>query len=343
VNSQPQSFAFGGGTAQATVSSGNGCTWAAQSNASWITITSGNSGSGNGVTSFSVAPNTGLARTGTLTVASTTITVTQARDPATCRYTLDRSAASFAYTGGTGSIAVATDSDCSWSATASGSWISITSSTSGTGNGSLAFSVAANNGLARSGAITVGTSSVGVTQARDPSTCRYTLNPNGVSQNYVGGTTSLSVSTDSDCSWSASASPSWITIASGDSGSGSGAVTIRVAANNGGLARVGSVTVGSTTIGVAQSRDPSTCRFSLDSRGTSIGSGGGTGSIRVFTDSDCSWSAISTGPWLGITSGGSGGMGAGSISWSAGSNTGPPRSAEIIVMGLSYTVDQAGS
>ena len=44
--------------------------------------------SGNGSVAFNVAPNTGLARTGTLTVASTTVTVTQVRDPATCRYTL---------------------------------------------------------------------------------------------------------------------------------------------------------------------------------------------------------------------------------------------------------------
>jgi hypothetical protein len=63
----------------------------------------------------------------------------------------------------------------------------------------------------------------------------------------------------------------------------------------------------------------------------------------VFTDSDCAWTASSTRPWLVITSGGSGGMGSGSISWSAGSNTGPPRSAEVVVMGLTFTVDQAGS
>ncbi len=54
------------------------CAWTAASNASWITITSGSSGSGNGTVAYAVAVNTGTTgRTGTLTIAGKTFTVTQ--------------------------------------------------------------------------------------------------------------------------------------------------------------------------------------------------------------------------------------------------------------------------
>lgn len=60
------------------VSAASGCSWMAVSNANWITITSGGSGSGNGTVSYSVAANTtGSLRTGTVTIASQTFTLTQ--------------------------------------------------------------------------------------------------------------------------------------------------------------------------------------------------------------------------------------------------------------------------
>ncbi len=54
------------------------CSWTAISNAAWITVTSGSGGTGNGNVAYSVAANPGLARTGTITVASQTFTVSQA-------------------------------------------------------------------------------------------------------------------------------------------------------------------------------------------------------------------------------------------------------------------------
>ena len=54
------------------------CQWTATSGATWITITSGAAGTGNGTVSFTVANNTGAARTGTLTIAGRAFTVTQA-------------------------------------------------------------------------------------------------------------------------------------------------------------------------------------------------------------------------------------------------------------------------
>ena len=65
-----------------------GCAWTGVSNnTSWLTVTSGASGSGNGTVAFSAAanPNTS-ARTGTLTIAGQTFSVTQAA--ASCTYAI---------------------------------------------------------------------------------------------------------------------------------------------------------------------------------------------------------------------------------------------------------------
>jgi len=59
------------------VSTRSGCSWSASGNASWISITSGASGTGNGTVSYSVAANPGSARTGSLTVAGQAYSISQ--------------------------------------------------------------------------------------------------------------------------------------------------------------------------------------------------------------------------------------------------------------------------
>jgi hypothetical protein len=67
----------GGAGTPIAVSAGAGCGWTATSNDSWLTITSGASGSGNGTVRFNVAVNTGKKRTGRLTIGGQTFTVEQ--------------------------------------------------------------------------------------------------------------------------------------------------------------------------------------------------------------------------------------------------------------------------
>jgi hypothetical protein len=66
-----------GGTGSVTVTAGAGCAWTAASNAAWISITAGSSGTGNGTVSYSVAANGASARSGTLTIAGQTFTANQ--------------------------------------------------------------------------------------------------------------------------------------------------------------------------------------------------------------------------------------------------------------------------
>ena len=73
----PEGFAAAGGRGSVAVSAG--CPWAAVAKAPWLSVTSGWSGSGPGVVTYSVAPNLGSApRTGALEIGGTAFTVSQA-------------------------------------------------------------------------------------------------------------------------------------------------------------------------------------------------------------------------------------------------------------------------
>ncbi|MDD5007854.1 MAG: BACON domain-containing protein [Syntrophorhabdaceae bacterium] len=71
-------FPSQGGTGTITVTAGVSCPWTASSDESWITITSGASGTGNGTASYTVDQYTGTGiRTGTISVAGQTSSVIQ--------------------------------------------------------------------------------------------------------------------------------------------------------------------------------------------------------------------------------------------------------------------------
>jgi hypothetical protein len=66
------------GSGAIMVTTGSTCTWTATSNESWITVTSGASGTGNGTVTFGYSENAGKKdRKGTLTVAGRQATIEQ--------------------------------------------------------------------------------------------------------------------------------------------------------------------------------------------------------------------------------------------------------------------------
>ena len=67
-----------GGSGNINVTAGSTCAWTATSNASWVTITSGKSGTGNGTVRYSVSSNRATSsRSTTLTVTGKTFQITQ--------------------------------------------------------------------------------------------------------------------------------------------------------------------------------------------------------------------------------------------------------------------------
>ncbi|MGH9802369.1 MAG: BACON domain-containing protein, partial [Blastocatellia bacterium] len=143
ISPTSQSVPASGGAGSVNVTAGNGCGWTASSNANWLNITSGATGSGNGLASFSAQANTGMSqRQGTLTVAGQSFTVTQAGQ--SCNYSISPQSQSFSSGGGQGNVTVISGNDCNWSATSNAAWVLISSGSNGSGSGTVGYSVTAN-------------------------------------------------------------------------------------------------------------------------------------------------------------------------------------------------------
>ena len=222
-----------GGSSSVSVTTGTACSWTATPDASWITVTNGTSGSGNGLVSVSVAPNSGPARAGTIRIADQQFAVTQAAAP-TCTFALSGTAQTLPATAGAGtSVAVTTASGCAWTVSSSAPWITITSASSATGSGVVSFSVTANTGAQRTGTLTIAGQTYTVTQVA-PLTCTYSINPTSQAVGSGGGDgTAVAVTATAGCAWTAVSNAAWLTISSAAAGSGSGTVTFTAAPNTG--------------------------------------------------------------------------------------------------------------
>ena len=165
-NSADFSSTGGSGSVTVTATSTN-CVWTAISNSGFITITSGSGGTGSGTVNYTVAADTdtnSFGRTGTMTIAGRTFTVTQASPG--CSFTLDSTNASFNAAGGSGSVTVSVNgSNCAWTATSNSGFITITSGSSSGGNGTVNYAVAANtNSFPLTGTMTIAGQTFTVTQ-----------------------------------------------------------------------------------------------------------------------------------------------------------------------------------
>jgi hypothetical protein len=329
----------GGGPASVAVTTTSACEWTAVSNVGWITISAGSQGSGAGTVSFTIAPNTGGAREGTLTVAATTVSVSQAG--AACSYSLTPASLSASPAGGPGTVAVTAPAGCTWTAVSNDPWISIAGGASGNGSGTVSLSVAANTGAARTGTLTIAGQSFVVSQAAASVTCTFTIAPRSQAIASAGGTIGVEVSAPAGCGWTATSSAAWLTVTSGASGSGNGTVTLSAAVNASTASREGTATIAGQAFTVSQAG--ATCAYALSPTGASASAAGGPGSVDVTTAAGCAWTASSGVPWLGITSGAAG-TGSGRVAYSVSPNTDvASRSGALSIAGQAFTVTQAGA
>jgi hypothetical protein len=322
-----------GGSTVVDVQADPSCSWAAASNVAWIAVSGIGVGTGNGSVALVVSPNTGAARTGTVSIAGRTFTVTQA---VSCTGSLNPASATVAAGGGAGpSIAVTVVPGCAWSASTTDAWLTITQGASGTGNGTVAFSATANPGPPRTGSLDIAGQTFGVTQ---PS-CAGSLNPvSGTVAAGGGAGPSIAVTVVPGCMWTASTTDAWLTITQGASGTGNGTVAFS-ATSNLGPARTGSLAIAGQTFGVTQ---PS-CSLSLNVPSQSLPATAGAGSpINVSAVTGCSWTAMASVPWITIT-GGASGVGNGSVTFSVTANSGSGRTGTINIGNQVHTVTQAGS
>jgi BACON domain-containing protein/all-beta uncharacterized protein len=332
ISPASQNVASGGSTVSVAVTAPGGCSWTSVSNAPWITISSGSSGSGNGTVQLSVAANGDAERRGTVTIAGQTYTVIQGSG---CAFSLSPTSQTVPAAGGAASFAVNTSLSCAWTAVASAGWISITSGASGNGPGTVQFSAAQNSGAARSGTITAAGQTFTVSQE---SGCSAVVAPDTIAAPAAGASQPVNISTSADCAWTAVSNAPWISVAMPASGSGNGTVRIDVQANTD-AARSGTATIAGKVVTVNQD---SGCTISLTPTSTPMPVGGGTGQVAVTAGVGCTWTAVSGAPWI-IVTGGANGSGPGTVTFSVDANvTGATRSGPITIGTQTFTVNQAG-
>jgi hypothetical protein len=148
--------------------------------------------------------------------------------------------------------------------------------------------------------------------------CAWHLAPQSAIPNATAGIVYFSVTAPGNCAWTATASDTWISTARTPGGAGSGSVDALISANNGSVVRTGTITVGDQTFTITQ--PPVSCQYSVDSSTFVVPSAGGQVTVNVTAGSECPWAVIPDG--LAIVSGGGGGTGNGSVTFSIPANRG---------------------
>jgi uncharacterized repeat protein (TIGR03803 family) len=256
LGSNSGTFTAAGGNGTVSVTASNGCTWTATNNDSFITITSGTSGSGNGTVHYSVAANsTTNPVVGTMTIAGNTFTVNQAAAvaPGQCTFTVNPTVITLTDKGGKKSVSVkAVGTDCTWTAVSNDDFITITSGTNGTGNGKVDFVVGDNtNTTALSGTLTIAGQTVTINQAVGG--CTFKLSPKDGKLKSTGGVKTVKVTPNfTNCTWTAFSNSGFITITGGTNGVGKGDVTYLVSTNSTTNVLSGTMTIAGQTYTVTE-------------------------------------------------------------------------------------------
>ena len=268
--------------------SANRCAWTAVPQESWLTISLGGSGTGDGTSGYTAEQNlTPVPRTSSVLVVNKAHTVNQAAGNCNYVYGLGIPGVVPAE-GGTYKLPITTS--CVWQVRSTVDWISFASPTTGTGTGSVDVVIARNAGFGqRSSRIENWNSPLTVTQAGQP--CALTLNPSPVNFAAAGGTATIGVT--APCPWTATTSTPWTTIGTATANN----FPLTVVANPTTDRRSGLVRVNDVNLVVTQ--DGASCGFKLTPSSAVLGSGAAAETVQVETT--CSWSATSSVPWMRVT------------------------------------------
>ena len=325
------------------VSAAAHCGWTATSNASWVAVTSGSPGTGNGTVAYSVERNRDVSpRTGTISVGERTFTVAQAGDLPGCEYLVSPSSLSFGAAGGSSSVTVAAGNQCAWNAVSDQEWVTIKNG-AGSGGGTVQIAVAANpSETVRTATVIVAGHAVTVRQDGVSVSCQYSVSPVSLTFPATGGANSVTVATMSACAWTAVSYADWVTITTGASGHGDGTVRLSATANPNETARSTTLTIAGQVVSVRQDAQ-APCTIDIAPGSASYNNDPATGSIAITAPAQCAWSATSNASWLTVTSG-SAGTGSGSVAYAvARNNDAATRTGTIVVGARTFTVTQLGA
>ncbi len=293
-----------------TVNATSGQSWSANANNSWI-FTNG-SGTGSGNVSYSLDPNTGAARTGTITVtcgsSTQTFTVNQGGNstPPTCTVSLGNTSSNIgANSGSSGSFNVT--SSGTWNASTVATWLSVTENGS-----SVSFVANSANTSASTRNATIVVDCGGTTETHivtqdgtAPPANSLTVSNSNVTFSSANVATQTITILSTNVNWTATESAAWISISPISGGNGSTTFSITVTVNTG-SARGGGISISgggfNLTVNVSQVANPGPICFNIGSvrvcadASSTVSPGVETlsGNIRVFLSGSSTTAAMTS-------------------------------------------------
>jgi hypothetical protein len=265
----PGSAAAGssGGVDEFRVETTDDCNWTAVPGDAWLTIESGQQGTGDGTVRYRVAASAGSEpRTGTIAVADRTFTVRQsAVDTAACSYTVTPVELTTCMPAGSVMTRIETTASCPWTVTSNASWIALTSAESGSGSAEISLQYTSNYQAPREGFVLIRwpTETAGQNVIVQQAGCTYSTTTSAIAITAAGGTSSFGVLQQSlptscggplqdGCIWTATSTVPWITVTGSMPRSGDNPVSFTVAPNSSPDPRTGTIVVQERVVEITQ-------------------------------------------------------------------------------------------
>jgi hypothetical protein len=313
------------------------CGWSVSENLTWVTPSKLN-GTGSGSVTLNVTANSSLSsRTGIVTIAGKSFTITQ--EGMGCSYTISPQNKTFSSAADSVIVNVdANSSSCGWSVSENLTWVT-PSKLNGTGSGSVALNVTANSSLSsRTGIVTIAGKSFTITQ--EGMGCSYTISPQN--KTFSSAADSVIVNVDansSSCGWSVSENLTWVT-PSKLNGTGSGSVALNVTANSSLSSRTGIVTIAGKSFTITQ--EGMGCSYTISPQNKTFSSAADSVIVNVDANSSsCGWSVSENLTW--VTPSKLNGTGSGSVALNVTANSSlSSRTGIVTIAGKSFTITQEG-
>ena len=330
-------FGQEGGARDVRVYDQDHCDHAVSADEDWITA-SPSPVWGDGTVEVSVTANTGAARTGTVSISDTSVSVSQEAYVEPCPSSLtsvNPSSRTSPAAGETFNIrASAERPDCRFSVGSNRSWIGVSASRVN-GDGTVSITVDPNDGPQRSGTVTIGGRSLSITQANG-----CPASPDGVPSRLNFGSSgesqTVTLTEDAGCPYPVATDDAWITVRPA-SVAGNGTMTVEVPAHTG-PERMGTVTIGAASVQITQANGcpaaPGGVPGALD-----YGSSAESQTVTLTEDAGCPYPVATDDAWITVRPASVAGNGTVTVEVPA--HTGPERMGTVTIGTASVQITQA--
>jgi len=228
-----------GGSGTVNISVAAGVSWSTSSNSDWISVTTA-SGTSSSSVSYTVDPNPGVTvRTGSITIAGQTFSVTQTGTD----INLSPKEVEKANSSDIVQLQVTALINTNWDVTPNASWISVVDDGNGFGDSQITLAVGTNPSYnERTGTVSIGSATFTIRQFGTPNPVLDII-PDEATANPIGAFGNVAVLATPDAAWTANSLSPWIVISDGASGAGNGNIEYVASANTTLSSRVGLIEV----------------------------------------------------------------------------------------------------